>query len=357
MNWMLQRQDKFLDNYKVGMCIGKGTYGEVRVCQHIRTKNKRAVRILNKRKMDETTLNKFLTMTLVLQHMDHPNILRFQEVFQDVKRFFIVTELCHGGDLLTQIDELVDSHTFMSEEDAAHIITQVISAVAALHKSEIIHMDLKPENILFLSSVESNIKLIDFHQAQATVGEGTVKLLNRPLPSANLNKAIGTSYYIAPEVIERNFNEKCDIWSIGCILYAMLTGCAPFNGVDDAEILAKVKKGVYSVDTLHDANVSDKCIAFIQKLLTKDPEQRISAEEALKDPWINENFNRNAQEDGATTALAKISEFKTGKRLQQAAIQYIVHNLATAEELNDLQKAFNTLDISKTGKITKEELF
>lgn len=78
-----------------------------------------------------------------------------------------------------------------------------------------------------------------------------------------MNKALGTSYYIAPEVIERNYTEKCDIWSIGCILYAMLTGCAPFNGSDDAEILAKVKKGVYSVDTLHDAKISEECIDFI----------------------------------------------------------------------------------------------
>jgi len=85
--------------------------------------------------MDETTLNKFLTMTLLLQHLDHPNILRFQEVFQDAKRFFIVTELCHGGDLLSYIDELVDSHTFMSEEDAAFMITQVLSGVAELHKN------------------------------------------------------------------------------------------------------------------------------------------------------------------------------------------------------------------------------
>ena len=93
-DWMLERKDRFKDNYRIGMCIGVGTYGEVRVCSHIRTKNKRAVRILKKKKMDENTANKFMTMTLLLQHLDHPNILRFQEIFQDSKRFFIVTELC-----------------------------------------------------------------------------------------------------------------------------------------------------------------------------------------------------------------------------------------------------------------------
>ena len=92
-----------------------------------------------------------------------------------------------------------------------------------------------------------------------------------------MGKAVGTSYYVAPEVIEKNYNEKCDCWSIGCILYAMLTGVAPFDGETDAEILAKVKRGKYSVETLEDAGVTQPCINFIAKLLTKDPNQRISA--------------------------------------------------------------------------------
>ena len=129
-----------------------------------------------------------------------------------------------------------------------------------------------------------------------------VQLLKRPLPSASIrNKALGTSYYIAPEVIEKNFTEKCDIWSIGCILYAMLTGCAPFYGATDDEVLQKVKKGVYQVETLHDAGVGESCIAFIRKLLTKDPNLRISAEDALKDPWIDECFAKNNQEEGMAT--------------------------------------------------------
>lgn len=104
--------------------------------------------------------------------------------------------------------------------------------------------------------------------------------------------------------------------------------------------------------------MSSEGINFIRLLLTKDPNLRISAEQALDDPWIHDHFKRNAEESGlATQALAQIGRFKTGKRLQQAAISYIVHNLATPEELNELQRAFNTLDISRTGKITREELY
>ena len=99
-----------------------------------------------------------------------------------------------------------------------------------------------------------------------------MKLLKRPLPSSNLGKIQGTSYYVAPEVIDKHYTEKCDVWSIGCILYAMVTGCAPFGGNDDDEILANVKRGIYSKDTLVDANVSEGCMALIAKMLTKDPD-------------------------------------------------------------------------------------
>lgn len=98
---------------------------------------------------------------------------------------------------------------------------------------------------------------------------------------------------MAPEVIKRKYNEKCDVWSIGCILYVMLTGFPPFNGTEDAEIIAKVRLGKYSLQTLKGCGLSDQCIAFIQKLLTVDPEKRISAEEALRDPWILENLNKH----------------------------------------------------------------
>lgn len=137
----------------------------------------------------------------------------------------------------------------------------------------------------------------------------------------------------------------------------MLTGVAPFDGETDAEIIAKVRRGNYSVETLEDAGVSQPCMNLIAKLLHKDKNLRISAELALKDPWITEHFDRNKGEERVNDkVLGELSKFKTGKRLQQATIAFIVHHLATTEELNELQQAFNTLDISKTGRITKDEL-
>lgn len=145
---------------------------------------------------------------------------------------------------------------------------------------------------------------------------------------------------MAPEVIKRKYNEKCDVWSIGCILYVMLTGFPPFNGTEDAEIIAKVSLGKYSLKTLEEGEFSEQCIAFIQKLLTFDPEERISAEEALRDPWILDNLNKRYTDIDLETkkiAMLQISKFKTGKRLQQATIKYIVERLASPEEIHQLE--------------------
>ena len=188
----------------------------------------------------------------------------------------------------------------MPEKEAVKIMTNVLSAVSYLHKNHIIHMDLKPENILFLSKEGYNIKLVDFHHVQSTRGYDEVPLIKKPLPSAAPEEPVGTPYYIAPEVLSGSFDEKCDIWSIGCILYTMLTGFPPFTGRDDAEILAKVSLGQYCVQTLEDAELSLECIELISKMLTFDSFLRISADEALKDPWILDNQARSAENPGAT---------------------------------------------------------
>ena len=141
-------------------------------------------------------------------------------------------------------------------------------------------MDLKPENVLFQSKLESLVKLIDFGSVRTTLGKANVPLLNASLPTMDgeAMPIIGTSYYIAPEVLERNYDELCDIWSLGAILYIMLTGVPPFNGATDEEIYAKVKTGRYSLETLIDAGASDEAIDLITKLMEFDRTKRINAE-------------------------------------------------------------------------------
>jgi calcium-dependent protein kinase len=160
----------------------------------------------------------------ILKNLDHPNILRLYEVFEDKKYIYLVTEFCQGGELF---DEIIARGKF-NERDAAVIIKQLLSAISYCHSKKVSHRDLKPENILIDNKETLQIKLIDFGTSQRFEDEENMELV------------LGTAYYIAPEVLKGHYDEKCDIWSIGVILYILLSGEPPFPGSDDKEILKSV---------------------------------------------------------------------------------------------------------------------
>jgi len=152
-----------------------------------------------------------------LSKLDHPNILKLYEVYTDEKRYYIVTELCKGGELF---DEILKKGIF-TEKEAAKIIQQILQAVAYFHELNIVHRDLKPENVLIDKELNNTLKIIDF---------GTSIEVQE---HENLTNTHGTSYYIAPEVLNKKYNKKCDVWSVGVILYILLSGKPPFDGNND----------------------------------------------------------------------------------------------------------------------------
>ena len=152
---------------------------------------------------------------------------------------------------------------------------QLLQCINYCHSKNIVHRDLKPENILLEANKNfDQIKIIDF---------GTSLTYD---PKRPLREKLGTPYYIAPEVLKKSYNEKCDLWSAGVLVYIILTGTPPFNGNSDAEIMKKVAAGKYSLDIPELSNASEKAKDFISKLLTVDPAKRISAEQALQHPFI-----------------------------------------------------------------------
>lgn len=172
--------------------------------------------------MVESERVKLLNEIEILKQLDHPNILKLFEFFQDQKRFFLVTEFCNGGELFDKIAE----EQYFSETDAAKIIKQILSAVNYCHQRSIVHRDLKPENILLNRDLnDPKITIIDF---------GTSGVFD---PDQKMQQKYGTPYYIAPEVLGNSYDEKCDLWSIGVILYILLCGYPPFNGANDEQII------------------------------------------------------------------------------------------------------------------------
>ncbi len=240
--------------------------------------------------------------------------MKIYEFAIDEKYYYIVGEYAapssrryiDGGELF---DEII-KRKHMNEQDAAYIIRQLLSAITYCHSKGVVHRDLKPENILIESigpNGKINIKVIDF---------GAALFFS---PKTRFSETLGTPYYIAPEVLLGSYNEKCDIWSVGVILFVLLSGTAPFNGVTDDDIMNAVKKGTYSfsstfspttkdVDRIWDS-VSDLAKDLIQKMLTYNPDKRISAAESYKHAWLQTKEMNPLSADRTQELISNLSKF------------------------------------------------
>ena len=166
------------------------------------------------------------------------------------------------------------------------------------HQKQIVHRDLKPENILMDTKNHNTIKVIDF---------GTSQKFD---PNKRMNQIFGTAYYIAPEVLKGDYNEKCDIWSIGVILYILLSGKPPFDGNDDKEIVNSVRIGQYSLAGPEWRNITAEAKDLIKKMLTYDANNRITAEQALNHSWIKKKVTEPVDPKATIAALQNLRHFR-----------------------------------------------
>ena len=218
-----RKSSNITKEYTLGKTIGKGAYGQVRLAIHKATKQTRAVKILPKSKIDMEALKNEVS---ILSKLTHPNIMQIYEIFDDKTNMYIVSEYCQGGELF----DIIEKKGNFTEKDACTIMKQLMGAICYSHQNNIIHKDLKPENILMDKEKDDlAIKIIDWGCAE------TVKTMKQS------EHADGTIYYIAPEVLRGQYNEKCDIWSCGVIFYILLCGY-PLSLHDALPILAKVMK-------------------------------------------------------------------------------------------------------------------
>jgi len=311
------------------------------MCVHRESSAQRAVKVLRKSHMDEDERRMLFNEINILKEIDHPNIVKMYEFFEDEKRYYLVTEICKGGELF---DEILQRGKF-SERDGAVLMKQVLSCINYCHQNNIVHRDLKPENILLEQNKEFDaIKIIDF---------GTSLVYD---PNKNLDEKLGTPYYIAPEVLNKNYNSKCDIWSCGVISYILLSGMPPFNGQSDQEIMKKVRAGSFSFDDKVWNNISDNCKDFITKLLTYKQEERPTASDALQHPWIVELSTTVVDEKSAQDALSNLKSFKVDSSMKQATFAFIASQLLSKQERDGLAKVFKAFDKNGDGKLSYEEV-
>ena len=328
-----------LSEYDILEHLGAGAFGVVQKVRHKASKQIRAMKTIKKNTIyEEKNLREIENLML----LDHPNILKLYEYYYDKKNLYIITEFCEGGELF---DKIKDRNGYFSERDAAKILKAVLQAIAYCHSMKLVHRDLKPENILLEGNDLEHIKLIDF---------GTSNIIN---PNQKLKERLGTAYYIAPEVLKKNYDEKCDLWSIGVIMFILLTGEPPFNGNTDEEILQNVKNGYVDFSTSIFEEISEEAKDLLSKLLEKVPSKRYSAIEALEHPWIknlapNAKLNKNIGQK----VFTNLKNFQADQKLQEAAVAFITNQLVSKEETEELRKIFIELDTNCDGVLSREEV-
>uniref|UniRef100_A0A8C7E2M6 non-specific serine/threonine protein kinase n=1 Tax=Naja naja TaxID=35670 RepID=A0A8C7E2M6_NAJNA len=263
---------QFTDGYEVKQDIGVGSYSICKRCIHKTTNMEYAVKIIDKSKRDPTE-----EIEILLRYGQHPNIITLKDVYDDGKYVYLVTELMKGGELLDKILR----QKFFSEREASAVLLTITKTVEYLHAQGVVHRDLKPSNILYVdeSGNPESIRICDFGFAKQLRAENG--LLMTPCYTAN---------FVAPEVLKRQgYDVACDIWSLGVLLYTMLTGYTPFaNGPDDTpeDILARIGSGNFSLSGGYWNSVSETAKDLVSQMLHVDPHQRLTAAQVLSHPWI-----------------------------------------------------------------------
>ena len=338
------------NNYKKTKVLGQGSFGIVYLVKHKLLNSLFAMKVIkktNKSDKDDIIMNEIN----ILRKMDHPNIVKIHDFYVTPIEYILVTEYCPEGELFYEIKNFAP----FNEALAAWYMKQILSAVSYCHKLKIIHRDLKPENIL-ISKKNKNcfnfIKIIDF---------GTAIIFNKN----KYDKALtGSIYYISPEVLSknRNYSEKCDVWSCGIIMYILLTGLPPFNGETDEEIMRKIMSGKFDLKKYPWPIISSQAKDLIKKLLEFNVNDRITAEEALNHPWFESKQVKSQENDGLFKVknphrlLNNLVNYRSDNILRSTIFAYLIHNNIQLNQVHEAIKLFNTIDRNGDGQITKEEL-
>ena len=331
------------DDYVVIKDIGSGTYSKVQLVQHKINLSIRAMKVIKKKKKkgtNQTNEHDVYKEVNLLIKMDHPNIVKIFEFYNGEKEYYLIMEYCEGGELF---DKIVKSN--LTEIQCAYIMYQIISAVNYCHKMKIIHRDLKPENILIKKDEDGfyRVKVCDFGTSKAFKIGDTEKQL------------VGSAYYIAPEVIQKKYNLKCDLWSCGVIMFVLLTKKPPFGGRNDAIIMQNIQIGKYKEHLLDEYSPYAK--ELVALLLEKNIKKRINAEQALNHPWFDvfkcKDILTDIQDkDTIKRFIENLKNYKRGSIIQETALAFLVHNYPDLDEVVNACKLFGQIDKNGKGKIT-----
>ena len=374
------------DKYVELDVLGEGAYGVVKkVCLKDNPDTIRAMKIISQENIAEGQRHTLLEEIKILKTLEHPNIMKIYEYFNDNNNVYIVSELCDEGDLLGKINKVGT----MSELVVKYLMGQILNALSYLHENRVFHGDIKLENIMLYKSLKkgrrftkinkllnSSFKLQEDIEKSYENDESSkdfledvinyeVKLIDfgcsRFLTKKKHNKLsgiVGTSIYCSPEVINNKYDERSDEWSCGVLMYILLCGEPPFQGETEEEIFDEVKKGYVDFSKRQFNNVSRNCIDLIKQLLTYNKKNRIKASDALNHKFFTENFNpMTAMTQNKDLNILKklLSLEKFPSKLHEVVIAYCCFNFINKEEEKHLRQLFRYMDHDNKNKLSIQD--
>ncbi|XP_057715191.1 MAP/microtubule affinity-regulating kinase 3a isoform X3 [Corythoichthys intestinalis] len=263
-------QQPHVGNYRLLKTIGKGNFAKVKLARHILTGREVAIKIIDKTQLNPNSLQKLFREVRIMKILNHPNIVKLFEVIETERTLYLVMEYASGGEVF---DYLV-AHGRMKEKEARAKFRQIVSAVQYCHQKHIVHRDLKAENLLL--DADMNIKIADFgFSNEFTLGN-------------KLDTFCGSPPYAAPELFQgkKYDGPEVDVWSLGVILYTLVSGSLPFDGQNLKELRERVLRGKYRIPFY----MSTDCENLLKRFLVLNPAKRGTLEQIMKDRWINAGF-------------------------------------------------------------------
>jgi len=327
------------DDYTViDKALGSGYNGVVRLAQNKDNPNgqKYAVKAFKLTGIPRDKKAQLESEVEIFLCMDHPHITRLYDVYETEEMLYLIMECCEGGELFDRIAEVKR----FSEKDAAEAVWQMLLAINYIHSHGVVHRDLKLENFLYDSKDSAHLKLIDF---------GFSKMWD---PNVKMHASCGTLAYVAPEVLEKSYTSQCDMWSLGIIMFILISGYMPFSG-NQATQTKNIKEGNFLMKPDRWDTVCEGAKDFVMSLLRVDPLRRLTAEQALDHPWIKERHEQEGDVD--IQVVDALRQFGQASKFRRCCMEMMAWSLSNDERAK-VEKYFEAMDVNHHGTITLQEL-
>ncbi|KAI3833720.1 hypothetical protein MKX03_004055 [Papaver bracteatum] len=332
---------KIEEKYLIDKELGRGEFGVTYLCIGKESKELLAVKSISKRKLrSNVDVEDVRREVQIMKHLPmNSNIVSLKETYEDENGVHLVMELCEGGELFDRI--VARGH--YNERAAASVVKTIVEVVQICHNYGVIHRDLKPENFLFANKKENSpLKAIDFG----------LSIFFKP--GEKFSEIVGSPYYMAPEVLKRNYGPEIDIWSAGVILYILLCGVPPFWAESEQGVAQAIIRGVIDFKRDPWPNVSESAKDLVSKMLQADPKLRLTAKQVLEHSWL-QHAKKAPNVSLGDVVKSRLKQFSVMNRFKRKALRVIAEHLSV-EEVEDIKVMFQKIDTDNDGIVSVEEL-